>query len=164
MIRCSLYCFFTCCSAVGCSVCDHRRETRSPGSRASWVRFTCQHPFSWCWVLPLVLSGGLALLVMATWCGLQAKWAWLAFRFCLLLYLEKVNGEGGWAQWEFGGGRSWRIRETSEVIALNYTLFAKWPWGRTQVKTKHRARGRFLGTRRREQGLTDCHWWTEILP
>lgn len=23
----------------------------------------------------------------------------------------KVNGEGGWAQWEFGGGRSWRIRE-----------------------------------------------------
>lgn len=39
----------------------------------------------------------------------------------------KVNGEGGWAQWEFGGGRSWRIREISEVIALNYTLSAKWP-------------------------------------
>lgn len=51
---------------------------------------------------------GLALLVVATWFGLQAKCAWLTLRFCLLLYLKNVNGKEGGYGGNLGEGEEGR--------------------------------------------------------
>lgn len=126
LIRCSPYCSFTYSSAVGPRACDDRLETCSPPLRAFSKNLPGALPPSGLSVSCSPCQVGLALLVMASWCGLQ-----LTFRLCQLLYLKNVNGKKGWVQWEFGGGWGGRAGNISEVIALNCTSSAERPWGRT---------------------------------
>lgn len=78
-------------------------------------------------MFPLVLSGGPCSpgYVNLVWPPSQVS---LAHSQVLSIALsEKCKWEGGWVQWECGGGRGGKIRDISEVIALNYTQSANRP-------------------------------------
>lgn len=81
-------CSFSYCSVIGCSVCDRRWQPPA-------MPFLPSLPGS------TSLRAGLLSFGSAWWAWLPGRVSVVHFQLCLLLYLQNVNGEGGWVrhQW-----------------------------------------------------------------